>query len=173
MYLPTLYKRRGLPLKQAICAICTDRTQGKTELVRLTHGVSVWLCEGHASPAFRTQRSGRDFVVTLQRIWHANGCLTTNRAKALETHLKALRGSEARPRPGSYAWPTIRREVEERLARGSALAPIIAEIKRRLAPGPARPPSTATLRRWQRQQRWLAPPAAALAAPAQARRHPP
>ncbi len=123
--------------------------------MRLTHGVTVWLCEGHASHAFRTHRSGRDFVVTLQRIWHANGCLTTNRSKALDAHLKALQGSEARSRPGSYAWPSIRREVEERLARGSALGPIITEIKRRLAAGPARPPSTSTLRRWQRQQRWL------------------
>jgi hypothetical protein len=161
MPLPSLYKQRGLPLKQAVCAICTDRTAGPTQLVRLTHGVSLWLCPDHASPAFRSRRGGRDFAVSLQRIWHANGCLTTQRRKALEAHLAALRGIEARPRPGSYAWPAIRREVEQRLAHGSALAPLMGEIQTRLATGPARPPSPATLRRWQRQQRWLATPAPA------------
>jgi hypothetical protein len=103
-------------------------------------------------------------VVTLQRIWQAHGCLTTARANALQAHLRALRGAQARPRPGSYAWPAIRREVERRLANGSPLQPLIAEIHRRLAHGPARPPSSATLERWQRQQRWLAVPPATAAA---------
>jgi hypothetical protein len=165
MSLPTLYKKRGLPLKQAVCAICVERTKGRTELVRLTRGVSVWLCPGHASSDFRTRRSGRDFVVTLQRIWHANGCLTTNRHHALDAHMRALHGDQARPRPGSYAWPALRREVEARLSRGSALDPLIGELRRRLASGPARPPSTATLRRWRREQRWLAQHATGLPAP--------
>jgi hypothetical protein len=156
MSVPTLYKTRGLPLKQAVCAICVERTQGHTELVHLTHGVSVWLCPGHAGTGFRTKRGGRDFVITLQRIWHANGCLTASRRHALEAHLRALRGHHARPRPGSYAWPALRREVEARLARGGSLHPLLGEVRTRLSAGPARPPSTATLRRWQREQRWLA-----------------
>ena len=59
--LPTLYKARGVPTKQVVCAICVDRTRGRTERVRLTHRVSVWLCPEHASREFQTQRRGRDF----------------------------------------------------------------------------------------------------------------
>ena len=35
------------------------------------YGVEVWLCAGHASVEFHTARSGRDLVVTLSGIWHA------------------------------------------------------------------------------------------------------
>jgi hypothetical protein len=163
--LPTLYKKRGLPLKQAVCAICVERTEGRSQLVRLTHGVTVWLCAGHASPSFRTRRNGRDFATTLERIWHANGCLSSNRRRALEAHLAALRQAPARARPGSYAWPALRREVETRLAQGSPLATLIRDIQQRLATSPATPPSRATLQRWRREQRWLTTPRPAPAPP--------
>jgi hypothetical protein len=42
--LPTLYKARNLPLKRPVCAICMDRTRGRTEDVRLGYHVTVWLC---------------------------------------------------------------------------------------------------------------------------------
>jgi hypothetical protein len=43
--LPTLYKARGLPsLKRPVCAICIDRTKGRTEEIRLGYRVTVWLC---------------------------------------------------------------------------------------------------------------------------------
>src|SRR5690242_20171502 len=118
MYVPTLYKKRGLPVKAAVCAICLDRTRGRTQLVGMTHGVSVWLCAVHASVEFRSRRGGRDFVVTLQRVWHASGCLTVARRRALEAHLGALRGAPRRRRPGSYAWPGVRGELERRFAAG-------------------------------------------------------
>jgi len=39
--LPTLYKARGLSTKQPVCAICVERTRGRTEQVRLGYGVGV------------------------------------------------------------------------------------------------------------------------------------
>jgi len=41
---PTLYKARHVPTKQPVCAICVDRTRGKTQRLQLTHRVAVWLC---------------------------------------------------------------------------------------------------------------------------------
>ena len=81
MALPTLYKARGVPAKQPVCAICADRTRGRTVSLRLTHRITVWLCAAHASPEFQCRRNGRDFVVTLQRLWQAHGCLTAARAR--------------------------------------------------------------------------------------------
>jgi hypothetical protein len=53
--LPTLYKARNLSLKRPVCAISVDRTQGRTEEIRLGYRVAVWLCPGHAA-----QRSRRN-----------------------------------------------------------------------------------------------------------------
>ena len=89
--LPTLYKARGVPVKMSICAICLDRTRGKTFERELTHGVRIWLCEGHHSVAFMRSNAGRDFAVTLMRTWRAHGCLTRARARALDHHIKAVR----------------------------------------------------------------------------------
>ena len=159
-YLPTLYKARGVPNKQPVCAICIDRTRGRTVNVRLTHGISVWLCHGHADPAFQHQRSGRDFVLTLTRVWQANGCLTSARSRALDAHLARLRDRPARPRPGSYAWPDLRRRLEHRFAGGATPPQLSPHVRRTYASCPARPPSSRTIRRWHHQHRWLshAPP---------------
>ena len=86
--LPSLYKARGVPLKQPVCAICLDRTRGKTLERELTHGVRIWLCEGHHSVAFLRSNAGRDFAVTLLRTWRAHGCLTRARSRALDAHLR-------------------------------------------------------------------------------------
>jgi len=102
--LPTLYKARGLALKRPVCAICIDRTRGRTEEIRLGYRVTVWLCPGHASQAFQTKRSGRDFARTLMGVWQANGCMTAARHRALDAHLTQLRTPRPRQRPGSYAW---------------------------------------------------------------------
>jgi hypothetical protein len=64
MQLPSLYKARHIG-KQNPCAICVERTRGRTQRVTLGYGVQVWLCAGHASVEFLTHRSGRDLVVTL------------------------------------------------------------------------------------------------------------
>src|SRR5690242_9216598 len=82
--LPTLYKARHLSTKRPVCAICLDRTRGRTQEVRLAYRVTVWLCPGHADPAFQRKRGGRDFVRTLMGAWQAHGCLTQARHRALE-----------------------------------------------------------------------------------------
>src|SRR5690349_12228587 len=130
--LPTLYKVRGLPLKRPVCAICIDRTTGRTDEIRLAYRVTVWLCPGHASHAFQTKRGGSDFVRTLMGVWQANGCMTQARHRALDgcrlrtgvvpglgvgrrwrsglrgAHLNKLRAPKPRARPGSYAGPERR-----------------------------------------------------------------
>ncbi len=164
MGLATLYKARGVPVKQPVCAICVDRTRGKTRLVKLAYGVGVQLCEGHAGTKFLTRRGGRDFVVTLMRIWQANGCLTSARHKALDAHLARLAGPPPRAKPGSYAWPGVRQAAERLFARG--VPPAV--VARRITGaefGHAQPPSNRTIARWHTDRRWLTTGTAAALAP--------
>ena len=157
--LPTLYKARGVPLKQPVCAICVDRTRGRTQIVRLTNRVSVHLCAAHASSEFQTRRGGRDFVRTLLGVWRANECLTLARSRALDAHLARLAGPPPqRPRPGSYSWPALRRRLEHAYARGAMPAAVAPEVHERYADAPATPPSRRTIQRWHAQRRWLTRP---------------
>lgn len=154
--LPTLYKARGVPTKRAVCAICVERTRGRTVEVRFGYGVRVWLCAGHASPEFQTQRGGRDLVLTLQRLWQAHGMLTTARGKALTAHLAACRERGERPRPGSYSWPDLRAAAERRFAAGAGAHSVFRDLPGWHGEGcPGRLPSARTLRRWHAQRRWL------------------
>jgi hypothetical protein len=142
-YLPSLYKARKVPAKQPVCAICVDRTRGRTQRVGFGYGVEVWLCEGHASVAFLTQRSGRDLVLTLTGVWRASGCLTAARHRAMDAHLAALRARPRRSRPGSYAWPKMRLRAERAFAATYTNA---------------EPPSRRTIQRWHHERRWALPP---------------
>jgi hypothetical protein len=162
MYLATLYKARHIG-KQHPCAICIDRTRGRTQRLGFGYGVEVWLCPGHASVEFLTQRSGRDLVVTLSGIWHANGCMTTSRHRALDAHLASLRVRPARPRPGSYAWPRVRVRCEQLFA-AEATVSRVAERVLRADYASAEPPSRRTIQRWRSQRRWVRPPPANLTA---------
>jgi hypothetical protein len=156
--LPSLYKCRNVPVKSPICAICLDRTRGVTQTRELTHGVRISLCDGHNSPAFLRRNAGRDFTVTLLRSWRANGCLTRARSRALDAHLKAVRAlarSLERPYPGSYAWPKLRHEAEQRFARGESVLNTIRQLRARHARDHATVPSIRTMRRWFSQGRWL------------------
>ena len=147
-----------MPTKQAVCAICVERTRGRTQELIIGYGVSVWLCEGHASRAFQTQRGGRDLVLTLERLWRSHGCLTAARHKALRAHLSACAGTTARPRPGSYTWPDLRAEAEQRFSAGAAPTACIRHLRTSHAADPARPPSIRTMRRSCAERRWLARP---------------
>ena len=160
-YLPSLYKARGVPVKTPVCAICVDRTRGRTFERELTHGVRIWLCEGHHSVDFMRSNSGRDFAVTLLRIWRSQGCLTRSRSRALAAHSEAVRAlgrAVARRRPGSYAWPRLRREAEQCFAAGERVLTAIARLRERHALDHATVPSVRTMRRWFAQGRWLAQP---------------
>ncbi|HET6173524.1 MAG TPA: hypothetical protein VFD90_12995 [Gaiellales bacterium] len=165
-YLPSLYKCRTVPVKSPVCAICLDRTRGRTQVRELTHGVRISLCEGHHSVAFMRRNAGRDFAVTLSRMWSAQGCLTRARSRALAAHLNAVRalGTRiARARPGSYAWPRLRREAEEHFARGDGVIATILRLRDRHARDHAKVPSIRTMRRWFAQGRWLRRPEPATA----------
>ena len=157
MYAFSLYKARKVPTKSPVCAICVDRTRGQTKQVRFGYGVSVWLCQTHASVEFMTGRSGRDLVVTLMGIWRANGCLTSARHKALDAHLQALKPNPQRARPGSYAWPKLRVHAERLFANGTTPTTVSARIRQATFTN-AQPPSHRTIRRWHAQRRWLHPP---------------
>jgi hypothetical protein len=156
--LPTLYKARNLPLKRPVCAICVDRTRGRTEEVRLGYRVTVWLCPGHAAQAFQTKRGGRDFVRTLWGVWQANGCMTAARHRALDAHLASLRGARARERPGSYAWPQLRRRLEASYATGAAPLHPAQLGDASCGTCTAGTPSRRTLQRWHAERRWLTQP---------------
>jgi hypothetical protein len=153
-YLPTLYKNRNANRKQHVCAICLDRTRGKTQKVDYGYGVSIYLCQGHASPEFQRQRGGRDLYNTLYRVWQANGCLTTARSRALDAHINRLRRRPARPLPGSYAWPKLRQHAEAAFAGGAHHTTITARLDQ-LPDSFANRPSPRTIRRWHTQRRWL------------------
>ena len=142
-----------------MCAICGDRTRGHAVELRLTHGVRVWLCDAHASSEFQCRRDGRDFVVTLERLWQANGCLTAARRRALAAHLNVLADRPRRSRPGSHTWANLRREAEAEFALGLPPAATIARLRGECAGGPAVPPSVRTMQRWHHERRWLSAPA--------------
>jgi len=158
MHLPSLYKTRNIG-KQNACAICVDRTRGRTRRVGFGYGVEVWLCAGHASVEFLTQRSGRDLVVTLSGIWHANGCMTAARHRALDAHLASLKARSPRPRPGSYAWPRVRVRCEQLFAAGASVASVVHRAQQ-ADYASAEPPSRRTILRWRSQRRWVRPPPA-------------
>lgn len=150
----TLYKARNVPTKSPCCAVCLDRTRGRTQRVAFGYGVAVWLCADHASVDFLTRRSGRDLVVTLSGLWNAAGGMTASQHKAMMAHLTALRARSPRPLPGSYAWPRIRVRAEQLFAQGHPV-PTVDSAIRRADYGVSEPPSQRTVRRWRSQRRWL------------------
>ena len=139
-----------------MCAICLDRTQGRTEQIRLGYRVTVWLCPGHASPAFQTKRGGRDFIRTLMGAWQANGCMTQARHRALDAHLNQQHGHHQPARPGSYAWPELRRRLEAHYATSAPpLHPATTHARHTCT---AHTPSRRTLHPWHAERRWLGRP---------------
>jgi hypothetical protein len=154
--------------KEPLCALCLSPTRERRSQLHLSHGVAVWLCPAHASPEFQRRRAGRDFARTLWEAWRATGSLTRRRERALDAHLaRVQRRGGARPRPGSYAWPRLRREVEARAARGERPRAIVLSLRNRRRTRDKDPegPSARTLYRWLAEGRWLAPPAPRRPAP--------
>ena len=103
----------------------------------------------------RRSETAATSCLTLQRLWHAHGCLTAARSNALRRHLAACSGAEARPRPGSYSWPELRQTAEAAFAAGNPAQAVIAALRGLHETGPAHPPSTRTMRRWHADRRWL------------------
>jgi hypothetical protein len=122
----------------------------------MTHGVSVWLCPPHRNPTFLRRRCGRIFTQRLEAIWRANGIATSRRSAALETHRRRMARPAPRTLPGSYSWPQLRGQAEERFAAGEPPRDVIKDLRERCADAPATAPSVRTMRRWFTQGRWLA-----------------
>ena len=144
--------------KVPMCAICGGAGEGSRQEHRLTHGVSVWLCEAHRSDAFQRRRGGRDFVASLGAVWRAAGIGDRRHAAALTAHLRRVRGGDPRARPGSYAWPHLRREAERRFASGQGVADVFGALNRHCRSRQIRCPSLRTVRRWFHEGRWLLAP---------------
>jgi hypothetical protein len=116
--------------------------------------VKVVLCRAHASPEFQLENSGRDFVLTLQRLWDAHGCLTQVRSRALNAHLETA-SAHPTPTPGSYAWPDTRAWAERQFAAGDTPKAVMARLEARRGSGDPVLPSARTVRRWFTDRRWL------------------
>jgi hypothetical protein len=148
------------------CAICEGPGSGPRAALYLPHGVRVFLCPAHRHPEFLTARSGRDLVVSLMHVWAGSGCLNQRRHAALDAQLRRVQAAGRAPRrPGSYAWPSLRREAEARFAGGERPAAVFAELRARHGGGTALVPSLRTMQRWFAEGRWLAPPAPGPTAP--------
>lgn len=153
-------------MESMICVLCGHGGRGTPAEFHMTHGVSVWLCRSHRSPAFLRRRRGRVFAGRLEAVWRAAGTATRRRLAALDAHRRRMRGRPAtRPAPGSYAWPLMRREAEERFAAGAAPGDVIADLRGRYRAAPATVPSVRTMRRWHTEARWLTTPPPARARP--------
>jgi hypothetical protein len=83
-------------------------------------------------------------------VWQAHGCMTAARHRALDAHLNQLRAQPPRHRPGSYAWPDLRKRLEARYATGAPPADPAHQA--------CDAPSRRTLQRWYAERRWLTRP---------------
>ncbi len=144
---------------QPPCAICGHAGKRTRSVRFLTRGVSVWLCGLHSNDEFLHRHDGTAFTQRLGAMWLASGSLTSLRVTALRAHVRQVQtagGTDGRP--GSYSWPMLRREAEERFAAGHDPRKIIQELRARHRDCPALAPSIRTMRRWYTQARWLASP---------------
>ena len=98
-------------------------------------------------------------MVSLLRAWRSLDCLDARRSAAVSAHLRRVAQARRRPpRPGSYAWPTLREEAERRFAAGESPRDVIPELRRQLEGERARIPSLRTMQRWFAEGRWLRRP---------------
>jgi len=142
--------------KTPMCILCGGPGTGSRAEHRMTHGISVWLCEAHRDGAFQRRRAGRDFVAILAAVWSAAGAMNRRRSAALSAHLRRIRQPHQRPRPGSYAWPDLRRDAERRFADGETVDAVARHLARRTGTQRRPGPSRRTIRRWRSDGRWLA-----------------
>jgi hypothetical protein len=143
------------------CALCAYSGHGERRQRHLTHGVVIWLCHAHGSDAFLRRQGGHEFTNRLAGMWEGTGGLTRRRLAALRVHLQQVREAIfAKELPGSYSWPILRKEAEQRFAAGEPPEVVIAELRSNYRDGPAMVPSVRTMRRWFAQARWCSKPTA-------------
>lgn len=139
------------------CALCGSE-DGAAEHA-LTHGVRVTLCATHRSNEYLGDDGGHTIAGALENLWAASGCLTVRRRRALAAHPRRMSAAvrpAARKRPGSYAWPHVRRAAEDRFAAGEPPQRVMTEL-RAAHQGDAHVPSLRTMRRWFIEARWMHP----------------
>lgn len=142
-----------------LCALCAGPGAGDVLEHRMTHGVTVMLCQHHRSARFQKQGAGEDFVEALTALWRAAGCLTQQRQLALSAHNRRVAPvSTDRHRPGSYTWSVLREEAEQRWAAGHPVMRVMQELRQQHSGWTAAVPSMRTMRRWHEEARWLNPP---------------
>lgn len=125
----------------------------------MTHGVVVALCKAHREMSYLRRRSGRTFGADLRRHFLAKfGSLSGHQQAAIHTHSGCVSGVDLKSGPGSYAWPSVRIEAEQRFAAGDDPRVVIAQLRRRYSSSIAIVPSVRTLQRWFAQGRWLVDP---------------
>ena len=138
------------------CAVCGGPLGQDVAPFFLTHGVWLALCAQHRSTAFQSADGGRAFADAVGRLWRAACCDGPRRIRSLADHQRRFSAPRpARPR-GSYTWPALRRELEERFAAGEDPRAVINEARARFV-GSAKLPSYRTMRRWFAEARWLHP----------------
>ena len=81
--------------------------------------------------------------------------MTRARHRALDAHLQSLRRPTPRTKPGSYAWPDLRRHIETGYAHGTPPLHPHHLGDPRCPHCTARTPSRRTLQRWHAERRWL------------------
>jgi hypothetical protein len=142
-----------------LCALCAGPGDGEVLEHRMTHGVTVALCQYHRSDRFQVRDGGEDLVDALGTMWRSAGCLTQARQLALAAHARRARPTVSeRRRPGSYSWPQVRAEAEQRWAAGHSPLQVIHELRQLHSGWSAVVPSLRTMRRWYEEARWLNPP---------------
>jgi hypothetical protein len=144
----------GLDLVGEWCALCGEGTPGSTACLYLASGLEVWLCAEHRSDAFLRRDGGRAFTHALAQRFLAYDELGAQLVAALEAHEARVQACPSRPRPGSYTWPDVRAELEQRRAAGEPLPSIEADLRERYAGGLANLPSRRTFARWSAEARW-------------------
>lgn len=160
---PTYYKNHAVPRGRG-CLVCQTRTRGRVVDLHLGHGIYVRVCDAHASTAFIESRSGRDFLCTIGAALTAAGAMTRRASRALDRFVE-VHGRRtapppgARTRPGSYAWPALRRRLEEllrtRMLSGAQMRRLVEDWTRsERRRGLVELPSLRTLRRWRAERRW-------------------
>jgi hypothetical protein len=84
--------------------------------------------------------------------------MTQARHRALDAHVAQLRTRPQRRRPGSYAWPELRRRLEARYAAGGPPLDPARLGDPACHTCSAHSPSRRTLQRWHAERRWLTRP---------------
>jgi hypothetical protein len=140
------------------CVVCGHGGRGQARVRFLPHGIHVWLCAAHGTVGFMTRDGGREFARRLQVRWQSSEEFGPRRRASLSAHLERVRRlGGALDKPGSHAWPRLRREAERRFAAGDDPATVIRELRLDVSGGPAVAPSLRSFRRWFAQGRWLLP----------------